>query len=267
MASSRLTAYLRAIKTLTNDQYGRIRSVVADAFLQNGDGASEIPAKRTQTMVRLILLSCAVCGIELCYAAETAFVSPIILRLGVPATYATLAWCLSPLLGLILGPLLGSLSDRCPSPLGRRRPFILMLSGGIVVGLLLVPRGASFGVALGDRPPSASCVSSLSGIHDIDGDGLRQTTTMTTVYTKVMNWLEDYAENDQQLSVTSCCEKRGTMVYFIILFYSQFDKKTYYNLNICNIYVKCCKKLTATALLFSLLLLCLIATLITLELA
>jgi len=25
----------------------------------------------------------------------------------------TLAWCLSPLLGLILGPLLGSLSDRC----------------------------------------------------------------------------------------------------------------------------------------------------------
>jgi len=205
MASSRLTAYLRAIKALTDDQYGRVRNVVADAL-----GPLEIdPAstRQKQTVVRLILLSCAVCGIELCYAAETAFVSPILLRLGVSATYATLAWCLSPLLGLVLGPLLGSLSDRCPSPLGRRRPFILLLSGGIVVGLLLVPRGASFGVALGDRPSAASCVSSQSGIH---GDRPSETTTQSAKNTK--NFVEDSAEIDQQLFRISCCEKRETMV-------------------------------------------------------
>jgi len=161
MASSRLTAYLRAIKALTDDQYGRVKNVVADAFWLNAAADGPPPStKQRQTTVKLILLSCAVCGIELCYAAETAFVSPILLRLGVPATYATLAWCLSPLFGVVLGPLLGSLSDRCPSPLGRRRPFILLLSAGIVVGLLLVPRGARVGVALGDHPSSASCVSS-----------------------------------------------------------------------------------------------------------
>jgi len=214
MASSRLTAYLRAIKALTDEQYGRVRSAVAEVLWLDAEGPPEVDhatsTKRKQTIVRLILLSCAVCGIELCYAAETAFVSPIILRLGVPATYATLAWCLSPILGLIIGPLLGSLSDRCPSPLGRRRPFILLLSGGIVVGLLLVPRGASLGVTLGDHP----CASSLAGSPAVHGDRLSQTTMVTTTSTQVMNLVADSAEFDQQLSVTSCCEKRGTTVRF-----------------------------------------------------
>jgi len=210
MASSRLTGYLRAIKALSDDQYSRVRSAVVDALWLNAYDATS--TKRRQTTLRLILLSCAVCGIELCYAAETAFVSPIILRLGVPATYATLAWCLSPLLGLVLGPLLGSLSDRCPSPLGRRRPFILLLSAGIVAGLLLVPRGARLGVALGDRPTSASCVSSK--IRNTNGDRLPHKATMTTAYTGEIDLIADTAETDQR---PSCCKKRATAVYFIIL--------------------------------------------------
>ena len=224
MASSRLTSSLRAIKALSDDQYGRVRSAVADALWLTAADAPDIDqattTKRRQTMVRLILLSCAVCGIELCYAAETAFVSPIILRLGVPATFATLAWCLSPLLGLVVGPLLGSLSDRCPSPLGRRRPFILLLSGGIVAGLLLVPRGARLGVTLGDRPPSAPCAAASARFHDIHGDELtRTTTTTTTTNTAEMNLVADSAEIDRRLFVTACCEQRGNMVYFIFFKY------------------------------------------------
>jgi len=214
MASSRLTAYLRAIKALTDDQYSRVRSAVVDTFWLNAPRAAQeidtASSKRRQTTVRLILLSCAVCGIELCYAAETAFVSPIILRLGVPATYATLAWCLSPLFGLVLGPLLGSLSDRCPSPLGRRRPFILLLSGGIVAGLLLVPRGARLGVVLGDHPPSVSCVSSSPRTHNLEEDRPSQTATMTTINTR-----KTESGANLQLSASSCCKKRETMVYYI----------------------------------------------------
>ena len=185
MASSRLTAYLRAIKAVTDDQYCHVKSLVVQSLWLDANEVTPTLAKRRQTMWRLILLSCAVCGIELCYAAETAFVSPILLRLGVPATFATLAWCLSPLLGLVLGPLLGSLSDQCPSPLGRRRPFILLLSVGIVVGLLLVPRGAHLGVALGDRPRSAACAqASTQSTGNADEDArLYTTTTTTTVIT------------------------------------------------------------------------------------
>jgi len=62
------------------------------------------------------------------------------------------------------------IDDRCPSPLDRRRPFILLLSAGIVAGLLLVPRGARLGVELGDRPAaSATCE-----VRDITAGGPAQ---------------------------------------------------------------------------------------------
>lgn len=105
---------------------------------------------RRKSTLELVRISAAVCGIEFCYAAETAFVSPILLKIGVPVLYMTLIWCLSPLFGFFLVPFLGSCSDRCRSKLGRRRPFILMLSLGIIVGLILVPNGENIGILLGD---------------------------------------------------------------------------------------------------------------------
>ncbi len=71
-------------------------------------------------------------------------------QIGVPVLFMSLIWCLSPLLGFLLVPLLGSLSDRCKSKLGRRRPFILLLSAGIILGLLLVPNGRNIGILMGD---------------------------------------------------------------------------------------------------------------------
>jgi len=64
MASSRLTGYLRAIKALTDDQYDRVRSAVVDAFWLSA-AQDATTTRRRQTTARLILLSCAVCGIEL----------------------------------------------------------------------------------------------------------------------------------------------------------------------------------------------------------
>jgi solute carrier family 45 protein 1/2/4 len=48
---------------------------------------------------------------------------------------------------------LPSLSDRCSSALGRRRPFIILLSVGVVLGLILVPNGRYLGTLLGDEYP------------------------------------------------------------------------------------------------------------------
>jgi len=89
----------------------------------------------------LIRLSAVVCGIEFCYAAETAFVSPILLQIGLPVIFMTWIWCLPPLIGFFLVPALGSLSDKCQTRFGRRRPFILLYSIGILIGLFLVANG------------------------------------------------------------------------------------------------------------------------------
>ncbi|XP_033627945.1 membrane-associated transporter protein-like [Asterias rubens] len=106
-------------------------------------------AAQLKSRLRLARLSGAVCGIEFCYAAETAFVSPVLLRIGIPPKFMTLIWCLSPIVGLFLMPLLGSASDRCKSSLGRRRPFIILLAIGAALGLLLVPYGWPMGNVCG----------------------------------------------------------------------------------------------------------------------
>ncbi|XP_019408823.1 PREDICTED: solute carrier family 45 member 4 [Crocodylus porosus] len=91
-------------------------------------------------------------GREFCYAMETALVTPVLLQIGLPEQYYSLTWFLSPILGLIFTPLIGSASDRCTLSWGRRRPFILALSIGVLFGVALFLNGSVIGLAIGDVP-------------------------------------------------------------------------------------------------------------------
>ncbi|KAI5281102.1 Solute Carrier Family 45 Member 4 [Manis pentadactyla] len=103
--------------------------------------------------VRLWLMHGAVMfGREFCYAMETALVTPILLQIGLPEQYYSLTWFLSPILGLIFTPLIGSASDRCTLSWGRRRPFILALCVGVLFGVALFLNGSAIGLSLGDVP-------------------------------------------------------------------------------------------------------------------
>lgn len=86
------------------------------------------------------------------FQAETAFVSPILLSIGIEHQHMTMVWGISPLIGFFLTPILGSLSDRCRLSWGRRRPIILTLSIGLLAGLILAPYGKTFGHWLGEGP-------------------------------------------------------------------------------------------------------------------
>lgn len=68
---------------------------------------------------------------------------------GLPEQYYSLTWFLSPILGLIFTPLIGSASDRCTLSWGRRRPFILALCVGVLFGVALFLNGS----AIGECPP------------------------------------------------------------------------------------------------------------------
>lgn len=159
------SAYTKAIITVHNlkalgtqsidklqDAKHLLSSKMEASFLSLDSDYSDTLRKKTK--LELVRLSGAVCGIEFCYAAETAFVSPTLLGLGLKNSFMTLMWCLSPLIGMILAPILGSLSDNCHLSLGRRRPFIILLSCVIICGLILTPNGEAIGYLLGDTGDS-----------------------------------------------------------------------------------------------------------------
>ena len=159
MALSIVTSTLQALRSLP-------------ANLSQVTPLSEAPmtdtwSDRWKKTFRMVLISAAVGGIELCYSAETAFVSPLLLQLGVPVYLMTLCWIASPMLGFFLVPILGSASDTCTSRLGRRRPFIIIYSLGITLGLFLVPYGKNIGELLGDENDMNTTISVLQNFTNI----------------------------------------------------------------------------------------------------
>ncbi|XP_055596962.1 proton-associated sugar transporter A-like isoform X2 [Uranotaenia lowii] len=105
---------------------------------------------RTKSRWDFVRISFVIMGMEFVYSAETAFVSPILLGIGVEHQLMTLVWAISPLIGFFLAPILGTISDHCRSSLGRRRPVLIGLAVTLVLGCILVPYGENFGHWFGD---------------------------------------------------------------------------------------------------------------------
>ncbi|XP_041932790.1 solute carrier family 45 member 4 [Alosa sapidissima] len=119
------------------------------------EGQEESPSEGSIDRIPLrqwIMHGAVMFGREFCYAMETALVTPVLLQIGLPEQYYSLTWFLSPVLGLIFTPLIGSASDRCTLRWGRRRPFILALCVGVLLGVALFLNGSLIGLALGDVP-------------------------------------------------------------------------------------------------------------------
>ncbi|XP_059607914.1 proton-associated sugar transporter A-like isoform X2 [Phlebotomus argentipes] len=100
---------------------------------------------RRKTLWELVRLSSIMMGIELAYAAETSFVSPILLDIGIAHRYMTMVWSLSACLGVLCSPFIGPLTDRCHLALGRRRPLMIFLAVLLTIGLIVVPHGRRIG--------------------------------------------------------------------------------------------------------------------------
>ncbi|XP_028821707.1 solute carrier family 45 member 4-like isoform X1 [Denticeps clupeoides] len=114
------------------------------------DGSSTSDHTQHVPLQRWVMHGAVMFGREFCYAMETALVTPVLLLIGLPEQYYSLTWFLSPILGLIFTPLIGSASDRCRLRWGRRRPFILMLCVGVLLGITLFLNGSLIGLSIGD---------------------------------------------------------------------------------------------------------------------
>ncbi|XP_048658880.1 membrane-associated transporter protein isoform X2 [Marmota marmota marmota] len=122
------------------------QSLTEDGLL----GSAKLPKRPTG---RLIMHSMVMFGREFCYAVEAAYVTPVLLSVGLPKSLYSTVWLLSPILGFLLQPVVGSASDHCRSRWGRRRPYILTLVIMMLVGMALYLNGdavvSGFGGALG----------------------------------------------------------------------------------------------------------------------
>ncbi|XP_036919036.1 membrane-associated transporter protein isoform X2 [Sturnira hondurensis] len=108
-------------------------------------GCVELPKRSTG---QLIMHSMAMLGREFCYAVEAAYVTPVLLSVGLPRSLYSTVWLLSPILGFLLQPVVGSASDYCRAGWGRRRPYILTLGIMMLLGMALYLNGDAIVSAL-----------------------------------------------------------------------------------------------------------------------
>ncbi|NXX79554.1 S45A2 protein, partial [Urocolius indicus] len=111
-----------------------------DALLQSVTRTGAV-VPRQRGVGRLVMHSMAMFGREFCYAVEAAFVTPVLLSVGLPRNLYSLVWLISPILGFLLQPVVGSASDHCTCRWGRRRPYILGLGIIMLVGMALYLNG------------------------------------------------------------------------------------------------------------------------------
>jgi len=74
-------------------------------------------------------------GIQFGFGLQQANMSPIYIKLGANADKIPILWLAGPMTGLLIQPIIGSMSDRTWNWLGRRRPYFL--SGAILASMAL----------------------------------------------------------------------------------------------------------------------------------
>ncbi|WRT68682.1 uncharacterized protein IL334_005661 [Kwoniella shivajii] len=87
---------------------------------------------------RLPLLTVGMLGIQCVWSIEMGYASPYLLELGLSKSFMSLVFMAGPLSGLIVQPLIGIFADRSRSPLGRRRPFMLIGCAICVFAMMLL---------------------------------------------------------------------------------------------------------------------------------
>lgn len=88
--------------------------------------------------VQLFLLTCSLIGLQFAWGTEMTYCSPFLLSLGVSKSMLSLVWVAGPLSGLVMQPIVGMVSDRWTGRWGRRRPFMVAGTVGVVIGLMVL---------------------------------------------------------------------------------------------------------------------------------
>ena len=106
-------------------------------------------AKPDLSFWKLWNLSFGFFGVQIAYALQNANISRIFATLGADPHSLSYFWILPPLMGIIVQPIVGTLSDRTWCRFGRRIPYLFIGAAVAVAVMCLLPNAGSFGMAVG----------------------------------------------------------------------------------------------------------------------
>lgn len=96
---------------------------------------------------QLLSLSVGIIGIQFAWSMQIAFSSRVLEPLGANPFLFGLIWCAGPITGVVIPPIIGALSDRTWTRIGKRRPFILVGALIAAITLFLFPLSPSLAIA------------------------------------------------------------------------------------------------------------------------
>ena len=119
--------------------------------------------KPNQSFLKLWNLSFGFFGVQIAYALQSANISRIFATLGADPHSLSYFWILPPLMGILVQPIIGTLSDRTWCRFGRRIPYLFVGASVGVAVMCLLPNAGSFGMAV-----SAAMVFGLVSLMFLD---------------------------------------------------------------------------------------------------
>ena len=88
-------------------------------------------------------------GVQIAYALQSANISRIFRTLGADPHDLSFFWILPPLMGILMQPIVGTLSDKTWCRFGRRIPYLFVGAAVAVAVMCLLPNAGSFGMTVG----------------------------------------------------------------------------------------------------------------------
>lgn len=119
--------------------------------------------KRDLSFRALTDLSFGFFGVQIAYALQNANISRIFATLGADPHDLSFFWILPPLMGMLVQPIVGTLSDRTWTRFGRRIPYLFVGSAVAVVVMCLLPNAGAFALSV-----SAAMVFGLVALMFLD---------------------------------------------------------------------------------------------------
>ena len=86
-------------------------------------------------------------GVQIAYALQSANISRVFATLGADPHNLSYFWIFPPLMGILVQPIVGTLSDKTWCRFGRRKPYLFIGASVAIFVMCLLPNAGSFGLA------------------------------------------------------------------------------------------------------------------------